>query len=161
MQLMKPTPFVSIIVPVYNAAAFLEGCLESILNQSLTNIEVLVVNDGSTDDTLSIINKFAAADDRVVLINGTNQGVSAARNKGLDVARGEYIGFVDADDWIEEKMYDRLYAAAINAGADWAVCNVNVWENDNPLKKRLQLESEVFCRKNNEEDLMRNLLRCK
>ena len=91
-------PFFSVIIPVYNVGKYLEECLESLLNQTLENIEIICINDGSTDNSLSILYEYRKKDKRVIVVNKSNGGVSSARNIGLRIARGEYIVFVDADD---------------------------------------------------------------
>ncbi len=96
------TPVISIIVPVYNSEEYLTRCIESVLGQDYQNIELILVNDGSQDSSLSICKQFQQKDKRVIVIDGSQQGVSHARNKGLDVCRGDYITFVDADDWIND-----------------------------------------------------------
>lgn len=115
---------VSIIVPVYNVENHLEKCIASILNQTLNAIEIIAINDGSTDKSLSILEGLSQKDDRLKVINQENQGVSAARNKGLSLAQGEYIGFVDADDYIEAQMYEKLYECANQYNCDVIVANV-------------------------------------
>lgn len=107
---MKPQ--VSIIVPVYNAELYLRECLESIRNQTLRNIEIICVNDGSTDNSLEIIKKYALEDRRIKVINKKNEGVVSARKAGIQMAKGKYIGYVDSDDWIELNMYELLYNKA-------------------------------------------------
>lgn len=102
---------VSIIIPIYNCAEYLERCVQSVLNQTERDIQLILVNDGSTDGSAALCDQFAALDDRVTVIHQKNAGVSAARNAGLDVARGEYIGFVDADDYIAENTYEIALAA--------------------------------------------------
>jgi len=93
---------VSIIVPVYNSEKFLEKCLNSLVRQTYSNIEIIIINDGSKDNSLEICNNFSAFDNRFVIVNQKNSGVSISRNKALDIAKGEYITFVDSDDWVEE-----------------------------------------------------------
>ena len=105
---MKPD--VSVIVPIYNVAGYLEQCLDSLVNQSHKNIEIICIDDGSTDKSGEIIDAYAAKDKRVKAIHQPNAGVSAARNKGLETARGEYISFVDGDDWIETNAYQTILA---------------------------------------------------
>lgn len=99
---------ISVIVPIYNREKFLDKCIESIVNQSYRNLEIILVNDGSTDNSLDICKKWADNDNRIKIIDKKNGGVSSARNAGLDLATGEYIGFVDGDDFIEEDMYSSL-----------------------------------------------------
>ena len=98
-------PKVSIIVPIYNVADYLPKCLDSILAQTLKDIEIICVNDGSTDSSLEILEKYAKLDNRIKIVNQENAGVACARNAGLKAATGEYIGFVDSDDWIEKETY--------------------------------------------------------
>src|SRR6476646_4070363 len=93
---------VSVIIPVYNAGKYITRCIESLLNQTLQECEFIFINDGSIDDSREIIEGYKQVDDRIILINQVNQGVSIARNKGLYLAAGEYVGFVDADDCIEK-----------------------------------------------------------
>jgi glycosyltransferase EpsH len=112
---------VSIIVPVYNVDQYLEQCLNSIIEQTYKNIEVIVVNDGSTDSSYIIIEQFAKKDSRVKVINQINSGLSAARNTGIAIAKGNYIMFVDGDDWIDFNMVERLFLKLINA--DLVACS--------------------------------------
>ena len=99
---------VSVVVPVYNSEAFLRECLYSITNQSHQNIEIIVVNDGSRDDSLAIIEEFVRTDARIRIFSQPNSGISEARNAGIRYATGEYIAFVDSDDWISEDLLSRL-----------------------------------------------------
>lgn len=118
-------PKVSVIVPVYNCEAYIERCLDSIVSQTLQPIEIIVIDDGSTDRTGFIIDGFAQKYDNFVVVHQENGGVSAARNKGLALAKGEYIGFVDADDYAKPEMFEQLYTAAEEFDADIAMCDYN------------------------------------
>lgn len=109
---------VSIIVPIYNREQCLRQCLGSIVAQTLREIEIILVDDGSTDGSSMICDEYAAADSRVCVIHKKNEGMGAAYNAGLNIAKGEYIGFVESDDWIEKKMYEDLYAKGNAQGAD-------------------------------------------
>lgn len=113
---------ISIIIPVYNMDKYLPQCINSVLNQTHTNIEVILINDGSTDSCKEICDEYKVKDRRIVVIHKKNEGLSAARNDGLRVANGEWIGFVDADDWIEANMYEELLKAAKKNNADISVC---------------------------------------
>ena len=113
---------VSIIVPVYNVEKYLSRCLDSIVNQTLQDIEIICVNDGSTDGSLEILKEYASKDKRIKIINQENQGLGAARNSGIKVARGAYIGFVDSDDWIDKNYYESLFKKANFLNADIARC---------------------------------------
>lgn len=118
---------ISVIIPVYNVEKYIEQCINSLLNQTLKDCEFIFVNDGSKDSSKEIIEKYKALDDRIILINQENQGVSIARNNGLKVAKGEYLGFVDADDYIEPDMYETLYNAAIEDCCDVVLSN---WKHE-------------------------------
>ena len=103
---------VSVIVPVYNGGDFIETCIKDILNQTLKDIELILVNDGSEDNTLDICKKYAEYDNRIILINQENKGVSIARNNGINKAKGKYICFIDSDDRIKEEYLETLYNLA-------------------------------------------------
>lgn len=113
---------VSIIVPCYNVAAYLDQCMESLAGQSMEDIEIICVNDGSSDRTAEILREWRDRDGRVRVIDRKNSGVSAARNSGMEEAAGKYIGFVDPDDVVERNMFRRLFDAAVEKDADVAVC---------------------------------------
>lgn len=111
---------VSIIVPVYNVERYLEKCIRSVLNQTLKEIELFLIDDGSSDASWSIIQKLAKSDKRIVAIQQENAGAAVARNRGLELAKGEYIGFVDSDDYVDADYFDKLYEAAVKNDADIA-----------------------------------------
>lgn len=113
---------ISVIVPAYNIAEYLPRCLDSILNQTYSNLEVIVISDGSIDGTNDVIKEYAEKDCRIVPIFKKNSGVSDTRNKGLEIAKGDYIGFVDGDDYIESNMYEILLNNAIENDADISHC---------------------------------------
>jgi len=115
-------PKVSIIVPIFNMELYLDRCLNSLLKQSLADIEIIAVNDGSTDSSLSILQNYAKRDSRVFVINKNNEGVSAARNDGVQAANGEYIGFVDPDDWVNLRMYEEMFQSAEEINVDIVMC---------------------------------------
>lgn len=115
-------PLISVIVPAYNIEKYIERSLNSICAQTYQNLEIIVVDDGSADRTGEIIDKLAQKDSRIIPIHKTNAGVSAARNAGLDLAKGEYIGFVDGDDIIEKNMYELLVSNALKYNADISHC---------------------------------------
>jgi len=106
-------PKISIIVPVYKVEQYIHKCIDSILNQTLNDFELILVNDGSPDQCGQICDEYAKCDSRIKVIHKENGGQASARNMGLDIATGEYIGFVDSDDWIEPDMYEILYNECI------------------------------------------------
>src|SRR5690625_1510219 len=108
MNLNKEGPLISVIVPVYNVERFIEKCLYSIVNQTYNNLEIILVNDGSTDLSGEKCEEYAKGDSRIKVFHKANGGQSSARNLGLSIAKGDYIGFVDSDDFIELKMYETL-----------------------------------------------------
>ena len=118
-------PKVSIVVPVYNSGKYLDKCLESIRNQTLEDFECILVDDGSSDSSGSICDSFSCRDKRFSVIHLENGGVSRARNHGIRKAEGEYIGFVDSDDWIDPDMFGTLYRAAVDNKAEISICNVH------------------------------------
>ena len=117
---------VSVIVPVYNVEKYLRKCLDSIINQTLKDIEIILVNDGSTDSSLSICEEYAEKDKRIIVISKENAGPSHTRNAGLKTAKGEYISFVDSDDYIEENMLETLYNLGKKSSADIVFCNNDI-----------------------------------
>ncbi len=146
---------VSIIVPVYNVAQYLEQCLDSVVRQTLKDVEIILVDDGSTDDSAKICRKYELQDARVKLISQHNQGLAAARQAGLDIATGEYIGFVDSDDWLELNMYEKMYQAAQKHDADIVFCNV--YRNEDK-KEKAYFASGYYDRQKMEEVIFPNLL---
>ena len=116
---------VSIVIPVYNVEKYIERCLKSILNQTLDSIEVIVIDDGSTDNSGKICDEFSTKYKNVKTFHKRNGGVSSARNLGISIAKGEYIGFVDPDDFIHVNMYKELYENAKKVNSDIAICSVN------------------------------------
>lgn len=115
-------PKISIIVPVYKVEKYLHRCLDSVKNQNFTDWECILIDDGSPDDSGKICDEYAEKDERFIVIHQENAGVSAARNKGLDEAKGEWICFVDSDDWIKKEMLFELFECAVKHQADVVVC---------------------------------------
>ena len=117
-------PKISVIVPVYNTEKYLRDCLDSLVNQTIEDMEIVVVNDGSTDSSHQIIDDFAKRHpDRFVIFNQENQGQAVARNKALSLCRGEYIGFFDSDDAAKPDMFEKMYKRAVETAADMVVCD--------------------------------------
>ena len=115
---MNIRPKVSVIIPVYNTGEYIRRCLDSITNQSLKDIEIVCVNDGSTDSSLAIINEYAERDSRIKVLSQSNQGLGGARNTGLNAASGEYISFIDSDDTVDKDFHLSLYQTATGESAD-------------------------------------------
>lgn len=128
---MEKNPNISVIIPMYNAERYVEKCLESIINQTYKNIEVIIINDGSTDNSKEICENFAKKDNRIKVITTENRGAGSARNTGLEMAKGEYISFIDSDDYIVEDYYERLYSMLQKTNADIAIGRYKrVYENE-------------------------------
>ena len=145
---------VSIVVPVCNVEQYLRECLDSCVNQTLREIEIICVNDGSTDGCLDILKEYAEKDDRVRVIDKDNAGYGHTMNIGMDMARGEYIGIVESDDFVELNMYEELYKTAEENGVDWVKADFNRFlrENDGSLKctyndvaKKKEYYNKVMC----------------
>lgn len=128
---MNEKVLVSVIVPVYNIQDYLKKCVDSILNQDFENIEIIIVNDGSTDNSFNIINSNYSGNDKIRIINQENQGLSCSRNNGLKEAIGRYVAFIDGDDWIESNMIREMYCKAIKEDADVVCCRLQYEKGDN------------------------------
>ena len=114
---------ISIIIPVYKVEKYLEKCIQSLINQTYENLQIILVDDGSPDNCGKICDEYAKKDHRIEVIHKSNGGLSDARNKGLEIAKGEYIGFIDSDDYIESDMYEVLYNLLKQYNADVSICN--------------------------------------
>ena len=119
---------ISVIVPVYNVEKYISQCLDSIINQTYSNIEIICVNDGTRDGSRKILEEYRKKDSRIKIIDKKNGGLSSARNAGLEVAQGEYISFIDSDDWIEETMIEKLYRNITSLDTDIAICGVHQYD---------------------------------
>lgn len=115
-------PKISVIIPVFNCEKFLGRCLSSIVNQTFKDLEIIVINDGSTDNSKNIIESFD--DNRIKYYYQNNSGISATRNKGMKLANGEYISFIDSDDWLDNNYFEKMYSTAIKYNADIAVSGI-------------------------------------
>ena len=114
---------ISLIIPVYKVEKYLEKCIQSVINQTYENLQIILVDDGSPDNCGKICDEYAQKDHRIEVIHKSNGGLSDARNKGLEIAKGEYIGFIDSDDYIESDMYEVLYNLLKQYNADVSICN--------------------------------------
>ena len=146
MKNTEALPLISIIVPVYNVKDYLEKCLQSICVQTYKNLEIILIDDGSSDGSGELCDLFAQRDGRIKVIHQTNAGQSAARNRGLAVAQGEFLGFVDSDDWIESDMYEFLYRLLKENGADISICSHYRDKGGKSVAKYASGEQFVFTR---------------
>ena len=121
---------ISVIIPVYNVETYLERCLDTVVNQTYTNLEIICINDGSTDDSLGICKKYAARDERIRIIDQENRGLAYVRNKGIESATGEYLSFIDSDDYVDINYIEEMYNIIKKHNVDMAVANV-IYEKDN------------------------------
>lgn len=121
---------VSIVIPVYNVEGYLSECLDSLINQTLKDIEIICINDGSTDNSLEILNDYAQKDNRIKVIDKENEGQGVARNLGIELAQGEFIGFVDPDDWVEPEIYEQMYNQAKKLSSQIVLCDYKKYLED-------------------------------
>lgn len=134
---------ITIVVPIFNVEKYLRRCLNSIIEQTYKNLEIILVDDGSTDDSPIICDEYKKKDNRITVIHKKNGGLSEARNTGINIAKGKYIGFVDSDDWIEIDMYEKMYKKMIEENADIAICG-RVVEYSNRTSKKWYNENYMI-----------------
>ena len=149
---------ISIIIPVYKVEKYLEKCIQSVINQTYENLQIILVDDGSPDNCGKICDEYAKKDHRIEVIHKSNGGLSDARNKGLEIAKGEYIGFVDSDDYIEADMYEVLYNLLKQYNADVSICNfytvsqgkISIKNADNGINdyNRIEILKEILLDRN-------------
>lgn len=132
---------ISVVIIAYNIEEYIKRCLLSIIQQTLNDIEIIVVNDGSTDNTRKIIEEIVKNNNKIVLLNKKNEGPIESRKAGLKIAKGEYILFVDGDDWLEEDALKKLYQKANDTGSDIILCNA-YWAYDNKKEKRFMFKPD-------------------
>lgn len=135
---------ISVIVPVYNVSKFLDACLESIVSQSFRNLEIILVDDGSTDDSGEKCDYWALKDNRIKVIHKKNGGLSDARNEGLKIASGEYLAFIDSDDEVEKIYFEYLHSLIEKYDADISVCGVKTIDENGKVLNNLGLDFEPF-----------------
>jgi glycosyltransferase involved in cell wall biosynthesis len=150
---MDKSPLISIIIPVYNTEKYLAKCLENVINQTYKNIEIVVVNDGSSDNSIKIINEFREKDTRFILIEQSNHGISNARNSGIKASKGEYIVFIDSDDWVDLEMCEQLVNAINEHEVDIVFCSYLREFRNGFNKPRYILDKERIFDKNESTDL--------
>jgi glycosyltransferase involved in cell wall biosynthesis len=140
---------VSIIIPVYNVEQYLRQCLDSVVNQTLKDIEIICIDDGSSDSSLEILHEYSSKDSRIKIITQQHEGAGAARNKGLAVANGKYLSFLDSDDFFETDMLEQMYNCSEKYNTDIVICKSNTFDNgnikeQNNIKDKLLPNKEVF-----------------
>ena len=135
---------VSIILPIYNVGVYLERSIESVRNQTLQEIEIILVNDGSEDESLKICKEYEKKDKRIKVIDKLNGGVSSARNAGLKIASGEYIAFLDPDDYVEMNMYENMYNKIMENNSDMCVCNYIIVNGNKQIHIENNLKEELI-----------------
>lgn len=146
---------VSIIIPVYNKEDYLGRTIESVIQQSLSDIEIILINDGSTDNSLEVCQDYEKKDSRIIVINQKNQGVSVARNEGILHASGEYVGFVDADDTIDKNMYLNMYNRCINDNSEVCMCN---YVEYNASRKEIYNKVNIDFRFKKQEEIINEII---
>ena len=124
------TPLISVIIPVYGVEKYIAQCLESVINQTYKNLEIIVINDGTKDRSAEIAKEYATKDSRIKVYDFENGGLSVARNRGLEMATGDYISYIDSDDWIKKNMYETLLEAVMKNDADMVKCGIIEANND-------------------------------
>lgn len=150
-------PLISVIVPIYNAEFFLESCIQSILSQTLKDIEIILLNDGSSDASLSICENYAELDSRIRVFNNKNMGQGLERNIGIQNAKGEYIAFIDSDDQFEPEMLEIMYAKAIENDADIVSAGYKDIKDENLIQKH-ELFDRVYTSSNEIRQAMADLI---
>lgn len=125
---------ITVIIPIYNLSKYLRNCLESVINQTYKDLEIICINDGSTDDSISILKEYEEKDDRIIIIDKENEGVSAARNEGIEKSNGEYLFCIDGDDYIDEDFFEKFYYNAKKNDSDLVVLS-SFWNLDKRVNK--------------------------
>lgn len=154
------TPLISVIIPVFNSASFLDKCMKSVCEQTLKDIEILLINDGSTDNSLEICKKWADKDNRIKFINQENKGIAETRNIGIENSSAPLIGFVDSDDWIEKDMFEVLYNILKEEDADISICGFSLdHTNGENIKKNIYKPATMNMKKAVKEIILDNKIK--
>ncbi|MBS3202812.1 glycosyltransferase [Turicibacter bilis] len=151
-------PKVSIIIPVYNVEKYIVQCLDSVINQSLQDIEIIIVDDGSPDRCGEICEEYAKLDNRIKVIHKQNEGLGYARNSGISIASGEYIGFIDSDDFVEKNMFEELYNTAVKQKADAVYCGIYYHQNNESVASDFVNSISVWSGKNEVKKFLMDLV---
>lgn len=150
---------VSIIVPVYNVSKYLKRCLDSLVNQTLKEIQIILVNDGSTDNSLYICQQYANKDKRIILVNKKNGGLSSARNEGLKFVTSKYVAFVDSDDYVDTNMYLTLYSKLKENNLDTIFCGYYKQDKSGKfIRCQETLEYKCYSDKDSINNLLMNMI---
>lgn len=153
MTQTEQLPLITVVVPVYNVEPYVEKCVKSICGQTYTNLDIILVDDGSTDTSGQICDKLATQDSRIRVLHTENHGLSAARNAGIDIAKGTLIGFVDSDDWIEPDMYAFLYENMRKYDTDISVCSHYVDKGDE-CKCKCKIDKPIICNRDQSMEML-------
>lgn len=158
MSKLDKNELISVIVPVYNVEKYIEKCIKSIVNQTYRNIEVIIVNDGTKDNSIEVIREYLKSDNRIKLINQKNSGLSCARNTGINNSMGNFIIFIDSDDFINENMIEKMYFRIKQDNSDMVICNVKKWDFKNDVE--LPFTENYFSKKRllSKEEAIKELL---
>ena len=140
----KMDDLITVIVPIYNVELYLRKCVDSIINQTYKNIEIILVDDGSTDSCGEICDSYADLDKRIIVIHKENGGLSDARNAGIDILKGKYVTFIDSDDWVEPNYVEQLYRLLVENDADLSVCDFYYVDSENNLYNTPATDERVF-----------------
>lgn len=151
---------ISVIIPIYNAERYLKDCIDSVIKQSYSDLEIILIDDGSTDTCSAICDEYKTKDSRIVVVHKDNGGISDARNIGINIAKGEYIGFVDSDDFIHPRMYEYLVNALTEHQADVSTCNHTLFLDGSPIVHHALPEKAYSLeRVEHREDYLNNFLK--
>ena len=151
-------PKVSIVVPIYNVEKYLEQCIDSIINQTLKDIEIILVDDGSPDNCPQMCDEYAKKDSRIKVVHKKNGGLSSARNAGIEVATGDYIGFVDSDDYIELDMYEKMYNIAIENNVDFVMSDYYRVSEEGKILATLDIDAGIYDKNKIKKDIFPTLI---
>ena len=149
-------PLISVIVPVYNVEEYVERCIRSILEQSYSNMEIILVDDGSTDNSSKICDLYAKKDNRIVVLHKENGGLSDARNAGIELIKGDYLTFIDSDDWVEKDYLEYLFELIDNNKTDVSICDFNYVDNEGKLFNSPSNDKKIYVW--NQKDAIQQIL---
>lgn len=151
-------PKVSIIVPIYNVEKYLDRCMQSLVNQTLKDIEIILVDDGSPDNCPQMCDEYAQKDNRIKVLHKQNAGLGFARNSGLEIATGKYVAFVDSDDYVDTSMYETLYIRAETINVDVVFCGFNTEVSKNKWRESKEVNKDQLWVGNNVKEFMYNMI---